>query len=307
MQPVGFRPAAPVNTRPLAPRSSLAHLQGVVTAATGAGVTMMLRRALAGTGLAPSGLGQVRQRQIKRAHLYCALAACCTSYPDHAQTAISLQAAGKESSVTAAAASTGATLAAPTVVAAAPPPTVPPPPPPDGKPVNDVVAGAMARAASQSTIHPLDTMKVRMQTGRGGGGGSKASSSGAVAVAPRSSSSSSSKASTLPPRQVQPLQRRLLEVKGLYKVGWVQGRSRQRQGRAAFECVSNVPAGAVCLPTAPRAAFCQHCLAPALCTAACATRLAAAHACGHSKNTLSFELACMLRRAVLCYAMLHHG
>ncbi|KAI3432262.1 hypothetical protein D9Q98_003822 [Chlorella vulgaris] len=158
--------------------------QGVVTAATGAGVTMMLRRALAGTGLAPSGLGQ---------------------------------AAGKESSVTAAAASTGATLAAPTVVAAAPPPTVPPPPPPDGKPVNDVVAGAMARAASQSTIHPLDTMKVRMQTGRGGGGGSKASSSGAVAVAPRSSSSSSSKASTLPPRQVQPLQRRLLEVKGLYK------------------------------------------------------------------------------------------
>jgi hypothetical protein len=97
--------------------------------------------------------------------------------------------------------------------------------------VNDVVAGAMARAASQSTIHPLDTMKVRMQTGRGGGGGSKASSSGAVAVAPRSSSSSSSKASTLPPRQVQPLQRRLLEVKGLYKVGWAQGRSRQRQGQ----------------------------------------------------------------------------
>lgn len=36
--------------------------------------------------------------------------------------------------------------------------------PPD-KPAHDVVAGAMARAASQSTIHPLDTMKVRMQTG----------------------------------------------------------------------------------------------------------------------------------------------
>jgi hypothetical protein len=31
------------------------------------------------------------------------------------------------------------------------------------KPAHDVVAGAMARAASQSTIHPLDTMKVRMQ------------------------------------------------------------------------------------------------------------------------------------------------
>ena len=33
------------------------------------------------------------------------------------------------------------------------------------KPAHDVVAGAMARAASQSTIHPLDTMKVRMQAG----------------------------------------------------------------------------------------------------------------------------------------------
>ena len=30
-------------------------------------------------------------------------------------------------------------------------------------PVNDVIAGATARAASQSTIHPLDTVKVRMQ------------------------------------------------------------------------------------------------------------------------------------------------
>jgi solute carrier family 25 S-adenosylmethionine transporter 26 len=41
-----------------------------------------------------------------------------------------------------------------------------------------VIAGAMARAASQSTIHPLDTMKVRMQAGRGGRGGAGASSSG---------------------------------------------------------------------------------------------------------------------------------
>lgn len=39
------------------------------------------------------------------------------------------------------------------------------PPPPVDKPAHDVVAGAMARAASQSTIHPLDTMKVRMQAG----------------------------------------------------------------------------------------------------------------------------------------------
>mmetsp|Transcript_760 Transcript_760/g.2286 ORF Transcript_760/g.2286 Transcript_760/m.2286 type:complete len:407 (+) Transcript_760:1173-2393(+) len=33
------------------------------------------------------------------------------------------------------------------------------------KPASDVAAGAIARAASQSTIHPLDTLKVRMQAG----------------------------------------------------------------------------------------------------------------------------------------------
>ena len=43
------------------------------------------------------------------------------------------------------------------------------PPPPsspkvDTKPASDVLAGAMARAASQGTIHPLDTLKVRMQS-----------------------------------------------------------------------------------------------------------------------------------------------
>ncbi|PNH08571.1 Solute carrier family 25 member 38 [Tetrabaena socialis] len=32
------------------------------------------------------------------------------------------------------------------------------------KPASDVLAGALARAASQSTIHPLDTLKVRLQT-----------------------------------------------------------------------------------------------------------------------------------------------
>lgn len=47
-------------------------------------------------------------------------------------------------------------------------PDAPPPPPPtQSKPASDVMAGAMARAASQGTIHPLDTLKVRMQTGSG--------------------------------------------------------------------------------------------------------------------------------------------
>ena len=98
-----------------------------------------------------------------------------------------------------------ATLAAPAAAPAAPPP---PPPPPVDKPAHDVVAGAMARAASQSTIHPLDTMKVRMQAGSGSSGGGAASSS-------------SSKAPSLPPRgaaAAQGLERRLSEVRGLYKV-----------------------------------------------------------------------------------------
>ncbi|GBF92137.1 mitochondrial carrier protein [Raphidocelis subcapitata] len=57
-----------------------------------------------------------------------------------------------------------------------------PPPPPD-KPAHDVVAGAMARAASQSTIHPIDTMKVRMQTSglrAAGAGASAAAAKGAA-------------------------------------------------------------------------------------------------------------------------------
>ncbi|KAK9863434.1 hypothetical protein WJX84_004136 [Apatococcus fuscideae] len=53
------------------------------------------------------------------------------------------------------------------VVPSAPPPPSSPPPPAqprvDTKPASDVIAGAMARAASQSTIHPLDTLKVRLQ------------------------------------------------------------------------------------------------------------------------------------------------
>ena len=45
------------------------------------------------------------------------------------------------------------------------------------KPASDVLAGALARAASQSTIHPLDTLKVRLQPNRMAGsssGGAKA-------------------------------------------------------------------------------------------------------------------------------------
>jgi len=37
------------------------------------------------------------------------------------------------------------------------------------KPASDVLAGALARAASQSTIHPIDTIKVRMQSSTGAG------------------------------------------------------------------------------------------------------------------------------------------
>ncbi|BDA40753.1 S-adenosylmethionine carrier 1, chloroplastic/mitochondrial [Coccomyxa sp. Obi] len=44
--------------------------------------------------------------------------------------------------------------------------SAPPPAAPDQKPVHDVMAGAMARAASQGTIHPLDTLKVQMQVGK---------------------------------------------------------------------------------------------------------------------------------------------
>jgi len=35
------------------------------------------------------------------------------------------------------------------------------------KPASDVIAGAVARAASQGTIHPLDTLKVQLQSGKG--------------------------------------------------------------------------------------------------------------------------------------------
>ncbi|KAK9794674.1 hypothetical protein WJX73_006307 [Symbiochloris irregularis] len=63
-------------------------------------------------------------------------------------------------------ASTSATLTEGVISSSAP--AAPPPPPSkvDAKPATDVLAGAMARAASQGTIHPLDTLKVRMQHGK---------------------------------------------------------------------------------------------------------------------------------------------
>lgn len=95
--------------------------QGVVTAATGAGLTLILRRAF-------------------------------TTNPGISSGTVLLQG--------------DSTTAVMTASPPAPPPPPPPPPPQaDAKPAHDVVAGAVARAASQSTIHPLDTMKVRMQAG----------------------------------------------------------------------------------------------------------------------------------------------
>jgi len=49
-------------------------------------------------------------------------------------------------------------------------------------PVTDVIAGATARAASQSTIHPLDTIKVRMQAALKGNVAKVASSAAPVST-----------------------------------------------------------------------------------------------------------------------------
>lgn len=58
-------------------------------------------------------------------------------------------------------------------------------PKPQLKPASDVLAGALARALSQSTIHPLDTLKVRLQarpppTAATAAAGASASSAAAV-------------------------------------------------------------------------------------------------------------------------------
>lgn len=66
-------------------------------------------------------------------------------------------------------ASTSTTTMTEPVITTSSAPAAPPPPPSskvDTKPASDVLAGAVARAASQGTIHPLDTLKVRMQHGK---------------------------------------------------------------------------------------------------------------------------------------------
>lgn len=180
---------------------------------------MVLRRALTGTTMGGAGLGQVCApagwlSSVKSRALCCCRRSTCLRCAHVLPPATLPQPTGKESAVSAAAASASSSSAAATMtatsVAAAGAPAAPPPPPPqpDQKPAHDVVAGAMARAASQSTIHPLDTMKVRMQAGKaasssGGGGGASA------------------KLSTQPvtiPRGKAPFERQLLEFRGLYKV-----------------------------------------------------------------------------------------
>ena len=54
------RAAMPRPPQPRAPPPLLSALQGVVTAATGAGITMVLRRALTNTSISGGNLGQVR-------------------------------------------------------------------------------------------------------------------------------------------------------------------------------------------------------------------------------------------------------
>lgn len=67
----------------------------------------------------------------------------------------------------------------------------PPSPPPaktsgsSEKPLIDVVAGALARAASQATIHPIDTIKVRMQAPVGNAVASRPPPRGALGRAAR--------------------------------------------------------------------------------------------------------------------------
>jgi len=77
-------------------------------------------------------------------------------------------------------------------------------------PVKDIIAGGLARAASQSTIHPLDTVKVRMQASLRGSGsapmpplsggkygiGLSAMTDGAVAVGKRSFASAAKAGAT---------------------------------------------------------------------------------------------------------------
>eukprot|EP00879_Flechtneria_rotunda_P001067 GHRR01001206.1.p1 GENE.GHRR01001206.1~~GHRR01001206.1.p1 ORF type:complete len:585 (+),score=212.30 GHRR01001206.1:753-2507(+) len=75
-----------------------------------------------------------------------------------------------------------ASTTAPHQGAANPTATVAQRPKPATRPVSDVFAGGLARALSQSTIHPIDTWKVRMQA-KGAAAAMKASSVSAAAPA----------------------------------------------------------------------------------------------------------------------------
>jgi hypothetical protein len=55
---------------------------------------------------------------------------------------------------------------------------------PATRPASDVLAGALARAASQSIIHPLDTLKVRLQANMRGSGAPPPASASAAAPTP---------------------------------------------------------------------------------------------------------------------------
>jgi solute carrier family 25 (mitochondrial S-adenosylmethionine transporter), member 26 len=106
-------------------------------------------------------------------------------------------------SVTAAAAAPSAAAAAPSASAAPPPSSSSSSKPKlELKPASDVLAGAVARAASQSTVHPLDTLKVRMQAADAVAASSsarKAAAAAAAAAAAKGVAPSSSAASAAVP------------------------------------------------------------------------------------------------------------
>lgn len=151
--------------------------QGLLAAAAGAGITLFMRRAGAGDGMA------------------------------------SMAKSSNDSAVSTAAAATTSTAAAAAATVSAPAPPAAPSSPPSvssgaEKPAHDVVAGAMARAASQSTVHPLDTMKVRMQAG---------SMQQPVNSAPRTSGVQRAVLSGKPVEATASLQKNLTELRHLYK------------------------------------------------------------------------------------------
>ena len=94
---------------------------------------------------------------------------------------------------------TAAAPAAPSAAAAAAPPSSSSKPKLELKPASDVLAGAVARAASQSTVHPLDTLKVRMQAADAVAAASSARAASAAARAAASGAASSASSSAVVP------------------------------------------------------------------------------------------------------------